>query len=161
MARQSAVLVEGPRIMDLGTRVPASQLRLIKTGATTLVAADSGALCIWNTAAGYTFTLPTAQAGLRFTFVVQTTITSVAAKVITASASEFLLGSFMQSTDGTFVTAPQDANGSTIRAWSGNGTTTGGYKGDWFELVGLSATQWFIWGFGGATGTEATPFATS
>jgi hypothetical protein len=161
MARQQAVLTEGPRLLDLGTLVPPANLRLVKTGATTLVSADSAALCLFNTAAGYTFTLPACKVGLWFDFAVHTTISSVAAKVITSSASEFLVGNFIQSTDGTYTSASQTADGTTIRAISMNGSTTGGLAGDWYRLTCISTTQWYIFGMGRATGTEATPFATS
>ena len=111
--------------------VPAAGTLLApKTAAATLTAADSGKVCFFTTAAGYTYTLPTAAAGLRFRFVCLVDITSVAAKVITASSSEFLLGSFIQSTDGTYTSAARAADGSTIRAWSGDGTATGGLAGD-------------------------------
>ncbi len=135
--------------------------RVVKTAAATLLPEESGALCLFNLAAGFTFTLPTAAKGLWFEFQVTVSVTSSTAKLITASASEFLLGHFVQSTDGTFTQAFHAANGSTIRAWNGNGSTTGGLVGDWFRVVGLSATQWAIIGWGSATGTEATPFATS
>jgi hypothetical protein len=135
--------------------------RPVKNGAATLTKADSGAVCYFSTAAGYLYTLPTAEVGLHFRFVVLTTITSVGAKVITASASEFLFGGFEQSTDGTYTTAIHAANGTDIRSWTGNGTTTGGLAQDWFEVVAISATQWAIHGHGRATGNEATPFATS
>lgn len=136
--------------------------RVVKNAATVLTAADNGAMCVWGAAAGYTYTLPTAAAGLWFDFVVAVTITSSAAKVITASASEFILGSFLQIPDSAAQITAQNANGTTIRAWSGNGSTTGGYAGDSFRLTAISATQWVISnGIGLATGTEATPFATS
>lgn len=164
-----------PPTMEMGGRTYALQCipadaqgsniaatRVVKNGATTLTAADSGALCVWSTAAGYTYTLPTASPGLWFDFVCTITITSSAAKVITASASEFILGTFLQGTDGTFTFGFHDANGTTIRAWSGNDSTTGGIKGDSFRLTAISTTQWVIsQGIGNATGTEATPFATS
>lgn len=135
--------------------------RVVKNAVTVLTAADNGALCVWGAAAGYLYTLPTAVAGLWFDFVVAVTITSVGAKVLTASASEFLLGSFLQIPDGAAQIVAQNANGTTIRSWNGNGTTTGGYAGDAFRLTAISATQWVINGIGLATGTEATPFATS
>jgi hypothetical protein len=135
--------------------------RVVKNAATTLTAADSGAVCVWGAAAGYLYTLPTAQAGLSFDFVVAVTISSSAAKVITASTSEFILGSFLQIPDTAAQIVARNADGSTIRAWSGNGSTTGGWAGDSFRLTAISATQWVISGIGLATGTEATPFATS
>lgn len=142
-------------------RLQPTTARRVYTSATTLTAADSGALCVWNAAAGFTFTLPTAYAGLWFDFVVGVTATSSAHKVITASASEFIVGAFLQVPDGAAQIVARAADGSTIRAWSANGTTTGGYQGDSFRLTAISATQWVISGIGLATGTEATPFATS
>lgn len=134
---------------------------VVKTAATTLTAADNGATCFFNSAAGDIYTLPAPVVGLEFEFVVLVTITSNAAKVITDAASTFLLGGFIQSTDGTYTSAFHAANGTTIRAISMNGTTTGGLQGDWWKVKCITATQWAIWGMGRATGTEATPFATS
>jgi hypothetical protein len=134
--------------------------RKVYNAATTLTAADSGALCIFGTAAGYTYTLPAAAAGLHFEFLVGITITSVAAKTICATG-DFLLGNFIQSTDGTYTSASHAADGSTILAISMNGSTTGGLVGDWYRVTAISATQWYIYGMGRATGSEATPFATS
>lgn len=139
-----------------------SSPRKVYTAARTLTQRDNGALCVFNTAAGYTFTLPKCAKGLFFDFVVQTTITSSAAKVITKNiTTEFLVGSFIQSPDGTTLLAAHAANGTDIVSWNGNGSTTGGYSGDFFRVTGLSATQWLIQGLGLATGSEATPFATS
>lgn len=150
-----------PRFHNGSAWLLPSGKRVVKTAAATLTAADSGALCVFNSAAGDLYTLPVPEAGLWFDFVVTVTITSNAAKVITDSASTFLLGTFVQSTDGTYTSALHSANGTTHRAWSGNGTSTGGIKGDWFRLTAISATQWVIVGMGSATGSEATPFATS
>jgi hypothetical protein len=135
--------------------------RVVKTAAATLKAEESGALCVFATAAGYTYTLPPCEQGLWFDFVVDTTITSVAAKVITNAATEFIKGAFHQIPDGAAQIVAQAANGTTIRSWNGNGTTTGGYAGDRFRLTAISATVWEIEGTGLATGTEATPFSTS
>lgn len=134
--------------------------RPVYTGVKVLTAADNGALCVWNAAAGHLYTLPAAATGLWFDFVVGITITSVGAKVITASG-DFLLGGFIQSTDSTYTSAYHAANGTDIVSWNGNGTTTGGLAGDWFRVVAISASQWQIWGMGRATGSEASPFATS
>jgi hypothetical protein len=134
--------------------------RKVYNAVTILTAADSGALCIWGAAAGYLYTLPAAAIGLTFDFLVGETITSAAAKVITTSG-DFLLGNFIQSTDGTYTSASHAANGSTIVSWNGNGTTTGGLVGDWLRVTAISATQWYVYGMGRATGAEASPFATS
>jgi hypothetical protein len=134
--------------------------RTVKTAAATLTEADSGALCLFNAAAGFTYTLPAAQAGLWFEFQVTVTVTSVAAKIMCASG-DFLLGHFIQSTDGTYTTAAHAANGTDIVSWNGNGGSTGGLIGDLVRVVAISDSQWAISGFGRATGSEATPFATS
>lgn len=143
------------------TFAPVQGRRVVKTAAATLTTKDSGALCLFNAASGVLYTLPTAEAGIFFDFLVTTTITSGSAKVITASASEFLVGSFLQIPDTAAQIVARAADGTTHRSWVGNGTTTGGYAGDSFRLTAISATQWAIQGIGLATGTEATPFATS
>ncbi len=143
-----------------GVTTGAITSRPVYTAARTLTAADNRALCVFNSAAGDIYTLPAAAAGLEFEFVVVVTITSNAAKVICTSG-DFLLGAFIQSTDGTYTTAAHAANGSTHVAWSGNGSTTGGLAGDWLRVTAISGTQWVLSGFGRATGSEATPFATS
>lgn len=135
-------------------------LRPVKTAAATLTEADNGALCLFNLAAGFTYTLPAASPGLWFEFQVTVTVTSVAAKLICASG-DFLIGHFIQSTDGTYTSAAHAANGTDIVSWNGNGSTTGGLVGDWFRVTAISDSQWAIYGMGRATGNEATPFATS
>jgi hypothetical protein len=134
--------------------------RPVKQAAATLTAEDSGALCLFNAAAGFTYTLPPAETGLHFRFIVTTTVTSSVARIACASG-DFLLGTILQSTDGTYTTAGRSADGSADLAWEGNGTTTGGIKGDWVEVTAISGTQWAISGFNAATGSEATPIKTS
>ena len=129
-------------------------------GATTLTEADSGALCVFDTAAGFTYTLPAAAKGLRFRFIVTTTITSGVARVACATG-DFFLGTINQGTDGTYTQAQRSADGANDLAWEGNGSTTGGIKGDWFEVVALDSTNWYVWGYNNATGSEATPFKTT
>lgn len=141
--------------------IPAGTKRTIKTAAATLTAADNGAACYFNSAAGDIYTLPAPEAGLWFEFTVLVTITSNAAKIITNAGTVFLLGSFLQIPDTAAQITTQDANGTTHVAWSGNGSTTGGLKGDRVIVNAISTTQWAVWGIGRATGSEATPFATS
>lgn len=134
--------------------------RTVKTGAATLTALESGALCIFNAAAGFLYTLPPAAAGLWYEFVVQTTATSLVHRVACASG-DFLLGTILQGSDGTYVTVARTADGATHLAWEGNGSTTGGIIGDHFWVTAISASQWEIYGYNSATGAEATPFKTS
>ena len=145
---------------NLGSYALGGDVRNVKTAAATLTAADSGALCLFNAAAGFTYTLPAAQVGLWFDFLVTVTVTSSVDRIACASG-DFLLGTILQGTDGTFTFGFQDANGSTHLAWEGNGTTTGGLKGDTVRVVAISDTQWAVSGINNATGAEATPFKTS
>lgn len=134
-------------------------------GATrTLAPEESGALCLFDSASGVVYTLPTASAqtvGLTYEFLVRTTITSNAAKIVTADASTFLVGAVVSANSGATTTTAYPANGTTIRALSSNGTTTGGTIGDRYKVTCISATLWAIDGQVVATGIAATPFATS
>ena len=76
-------------------------------------------------------------------------------------ATEFLLGEVFAYTTATASGAGFAANGTTIRALSSNGTTTGGLIGDDYTVTAISATVWFISGVTVGSGTLATPFATS
>ncbi len=134
-------------------------------GATrTLTPEESGALCLFDSASGVVYTLPPTSAatiGCTYEFLVKTTITSNAAKIITADSSTFLVGAVVSANSGATTATAYPANGTTIRALSSNGTTTGGTIGDRYRVTCISATQWAIDGQVVATGTTATPFATS
>jgi hypothetical protein len=133
------------------------------SGATvTLTEAQSGSTVLFDRAAGIVYTLPAPQPGLYFDFEVLTTVTSNAHKVITDAAASFLVGSVVSiDTDSGNVTVGFTADGTTIRAISQNGTTTGGLKGTTFRIKALSSTIWMISGIEQGNGTVATPFATS
>jgi hypothetical protein len=131
-------------------------------GATrTLKNSESGAICLYDRAAGNVYTLPSAPLlGCQFEFATTVTVTSNAAKVITAG-SKFILGTlFGYTTDATEIDG-FSADGSTHVAISSNGSTTGGVIGDRYTLV-YDGTEWLVEGciFCG-TATPATPFATS
>jgi hypothetical protein len=133
-------------------------------GATrTLLPEESGALCLFDRAAGVVYTLPTPVEGMKFEFATTVTVTSNAAKTVTGTpASQFILGTmFGYTTDATEIDG-FSADGSTHVAISSNGSTTGGVIGDRYTLTAISATQWLVEGniFCG-TSTPATPFATS
>lgn len=131
------------------------------SGATVgLTAAQSGSLVLFDRAAGIVFTLPAPVVGLTYTFLVTTSVTSNAAKVITDAASTYLMGSLTTiKTDLT--TLLNIADGTSIRAYSANGTTTGGLLGTILYLYCVTATQWLVDGSNLGSGTIATPFATS
>lgn len=132
-------------------------------GATvTLTAAQSGTVQLFDRAAGTVYTLPAPFPGLYYDFLVNTTVTSNAHKVISDGASTFLIGSLVNiDTDTSNAVAAWTADGSTIRSISMNGTTTGGLKGTWFRFTAVSSTIWMVTGIDQGSGTVATPFATS
>lgn len=132
-------------------------------GATrTLLPAESGALCLFDRAAGVVYTLPTPVAGMQFEFSATVAVTSNAYKVITAAGTQFLIGSIMA---GSLTVADSgdvfQANGTTHVAISMDGATTGGLVGGSFKVTAISSTQWVIEGDTVGSGTLATPFATS
>jgi len=127
----------------------------------TLLPKEAGALCLFDTAAGCIYTLPSPVVGMIFRFGVTVSRTSNAQKIITSSATEFLTGGIALVNSGATTGEFFAADGSTIRALSSNGTTTGGIIGDYYELTAISSTVWFVRGTLNQTGTAATPFATS
>jgi hypothetical protein len=127
----------------------------------TLNAKDAGAVCCFDVASGVTYTLPPPVPGMTFTFVTSVTITSGSAKVVTDSATTFLLGAMSLVNNGATTAQAFPANGTTIRSVNGNGTTTGGIAGDTYTLTAISTTQWLVSGVMVNSGTAATPFATS
>lgn len=127
----------------------------------TLLPEEAGALCLHDRAAGVVYTLPTPSIGMQFEFLVTVTITSNAAKIITKAATEFLLGEVFMFTTATASGAGFAADGTTIRALSANGSTTGGIIGERYKVIALSTTQWAITGQCVGSGTITTPFASS
>lgn len=133
-------------------------------GATrTLLAEESGSLCLFDRAAGVVYTLPTPVEGMQFEFSTTVLVTSNSYKVITATpASQFIIGSLM---GGSLTVADSgdvfQADGTTHVAITMGGSTTGGLVGGSFKLTAISTTQWLVEGDFVASGTVATPFATS
>lgn len=131
-------------------------------GATrTLLAKEAGALCLFDRAAGVVYTLPTPVEGMTFEFAVTVAVTSNAYKCITATpASQFLIGGNIAGELAAAMDSFQ-ADGTTIVAWSANGTTTGGLIGEYYKVTAISSTQWHVFGYQLGSGALATPFATS
>lgn len=132
-------------------------------GATrTLLGEESGAMCLNDRAAGVVYTLPTPVEGMEFEFLATVAVTSNAYKVITAAATQFMLGSVIMG-DVTVAQSGDvfEADGTTIVAISEDGATKGGLIGDRFVLTAISTTVWAIHGVLRGAGVLATPFATS
>lgn len=129
------------------------------TASATLTRSDADTILTVNAAAGLTLTLP-ASAGLgdMYRIFIGTTVTSNSVVVKVANSTDIMSGLCL---------AAQDA-GATLNAWETgasddtitfNGTTTGGVRGDFIELIDAATGFWVCQVRGSATGTEATPFS--
>jgi hypothetical protein len=131
----------------------------LTTATATLTPSQSGITFVFNSASGTTVTLPAATPGITYNFAIGTVATSNAQKVITP-ASVFLTGGI--NFDKSLTVTRYAADNSTIRSINLNGTTTGGATiGDIFTITCVSSTSWTVSGTVTASGTLATPFATS
>jgi hypothetical protein len=141
----------GPVLTAPATSVTASTLTVDSTYA--------GEVIPLNRAAGIAVTLPAAAGtGAEYRFFIGTTITSNSTTIKVANASDIMAGTAIVANDGgatasIFETA---ADSDTITF---DGTTTGGIKGTWVELVDVATNTWWVRITGAATGTEATPFS--
>lgn len=132
-------------------------------GATrTLLAEESGALCINDKADGIVWTLPAPVEGMQFNFGTTVQRTSNSYKIITNSASVFLVGAVMAG-DATIATSGDifTADGATHVAITLDGDTKGGFVGENLRFTAISSTKWLIQGLVIGTGTMVTPFTTS
>jgi hypothetical protein len=133
-------------------------------GATrTLLPEESGALCMFDVATGLVYTLPTPVEGMEFEFGYSVSRTSTNAyKIITAAATEFLLGAYV-ALDPTIATSGDvfTGNGTSHVALTLDADTEGGIIGGLIRVTAISATQWYITGQVVGTGTMTTGFATS
>jgi hypothetical protein len=132
------------------------------TSNTTLTAEKSGALVLLGVASGATVTLPAPSEGMQFDFSVSVSRTSNSYKIITNSASVFLLGAYMAG-DATIATSGDvfTLDGTSHVALTIDGDTKGGLVGGHLRFTAISATQWFVEGLVIGTGTMATAAATS
>jgi hypothetical protein len=131
----------------------------VTSSARVLTSADYGHTVVLDRAAGVAVTLPAASgSGGKFKVVVKTTVTSNSNTIKVANASDTMTGMAHVLQDGgdTSVAFETAATSDTI---TGNGTTTGGIKGDIWEIEDVAANLWSVRGTVSATGTEATPFS--
>jgi hypothetical protein len=133
-------------------------------GATrTLLPEESGALCLLDAATGVTYTLPAPVVGRQFQFAATVSRTSTNAyKIITNSASVFLVGAYMVG-DPTVATSGDvfTGDGTTHVAITLDADTEGGLVGTNLVFTCISATQWYVEGLVQGAGTTTTGFATS
>ena len=123
-----------------------------------VTAAQSGSVFTLNRAAGIVVTLPTAAAGLQYTFIVGTTFTG-AGQINTENTSDLYSG-FAQIFDpatagdtNTFIPDASDDDtidlGSAAQGWAGGGI---------IRLKATTAAVWHCEAFLHGDGTLATPF---
>ena len=132
---------------------------------TTLTAAQSGGVFLFDATTVEAYILPTAVAGLNYTFVWTATAAGTTdIHTITTASADFLGGSVIL---GLEVTTPSanagpklfTGNGSSHTVFTANGSTTGGVKGGQITVTAISATVWMVTGVVLATGVVATPFS--
>jgi hypothetical protein len=132
-------------------------------GATTLTESDSGATCVFDTAAASTFTLPEPELGMYFTFISSITATGDHEIICPTNAEGFLGGVQIVSTTAdetnSFMAAVDGENDYITM----NGTTTGGIAGSIVHVVAIlasgAARAWVAHGSLLGSGAMATPFA--
>lgn len=129
-----------------------------------VTAAMAGATLLLDTAAGSVATLPAATgSGATYTFVVKTTASSNAHKILAASVSDFINGNatghVSAGTTLTFSAAAATAH--SIQMPFAGTQPSGGFIGDWFTLVDVAANLWSARGQYQSGTTSTTPFSSS
>jgi hypothetical protein len=117
-----------------------------------------------NSAAGIALTLPASTGqGARYRLYIGTTITSIGTTIKVANASDFMFGNVYQAGATGASTAFSTANTGTAGTESDtitmNGTTTGGFKGDYLDIEDVALNAWRVLLHTRISGTAATPFS--
>jgi len=131
------------------------------TGATLTITSDgqAGRTVVINAAAGCAITLPNATGtGSVYRFVIGTTITSNSTTIKVNNATDVMTGRAFVISDNSAAVLGY-ATASTDDTITLNGTTLGGYAGDFIEVIDAIAGSYAVRVFTKATGTEATPFS--
>ena len=132
-------------------------------GATVLVAANSGATCVFDTAAASTFTLPSPELGMYFTFVSSITATGDHEIIGDTNTYGFLGGVLIMNTTADQTNAFSAAVDGENDYITMNGTTTGGIAGSMVHvaaILGAGAVRaWVVHGTLIGSGNTVTPFA--
>jgi hypothetical protein len=150
-----ATLAEVNRRCDASARI----VNITTTPITVTATTHGEKIVTANKADGVVFTLPTASGtGNIYEFIVGTTITSNNFIIQVGSASETMTGKCNVAQDGgdTAVSFETASDTDTI---TGNGTTTGGIKGDRWYIIDIASNLFYVLGETSGTGTEATPFS--
>ena len=153
------LVASGTPIANTGTPVNSTAATLTVTAAL-----HAGRVLTLNRAAGQALTLPAATGtGNRYAFSIGTTVTSNSTTIttgVTGASSDAYQGIALTEDSATVTgyLAVAGAGGSDVITL--NGSTTGGFAGDYIELVDAGAGVWQIINFvTKSTGTAATPFS--
>lgn len=130
---------------------------ILATTTRTLLASESGSLIKLDAAAGFVVTLPTAKAGLRYEFLIGTTVTSSNYTIQASTATELFTGAVINSSSSANFSARADGT-SHYKLILGT-TTTGGQAGGRIRITCQSATNWIVEGSLFSTGGASTPFS--
>lgn len=128
--------------------------------ATTLTSGQSGSLVLFNSATGFTITLPVPTSGLNYEFFIlqPTTSTGGTHAIITNSTGTvYLQGSITMSqavgTSSVFLATTTSAAG--VRF---NNASTGGSIGTYLQMTAVSTTTWAVIGYGSGQPAISNPF---
>lgn len=121
---------------------------------------ESGALVVFNTAAGQSITLPAIASrdiGMFFDFVITVTGTGTYG-IATSDAATFIIGAIDSSSTAVAEGGDTFAAAGTETAILFDADTTGRLVGTAIRLTAISTTQWAVQGTMMGVGTLATPF---
>ena len=141
--------------------VQSTMTPVASTGATVAItAAQSGDVFLLDRASGVAYTLPTAVAGLNYTFVCTVAVTSNSDVIATFNTgTQFIMGGLNLVVSNSATSKAFFANGTSHSTITMNGTTTGGIIGTQITCIALSTSVWYINGDVGASGTLTTPIS--
>lgn len=129
------------------------------TASETLTHADDGKTIVFNIASGATITLPAAKGtGWKAKFVVHTSITSNAAVIQVANATDVMTGTAILFADAGDTTVSFNT-ASTSDTITMDGTTRGGLAGAHVTVEDIASGIFHVSVVSDASGTEATPFS--
>lgn len=142
-------------------RVADVSARIVNCTAATLAisaALHEGKIVTLNKANGQAVTLPAATgSGAKYRFFIGTTITSVGTTVkVVGNDTMVGLAKLLPDSGTTGLIYATAADSDTITL---DGSTTGGVKGMFIDLIDIAADTWAVLVEGIATGNEATPFS--
>lgn len=144
-------------VLDQDARSGQSRLRSITAATTLSQELHDGQTLYVNNTTGFAITLPAANGtGAKFNLFIAATVSSGSHTVVCASGDVYkgfchLFGDDAAALGGFSTTA-----GTTITM---DGSTRGGFAGDYIFLEDVASGIWSVRMYGHATGTEATPFS--